>query len=332
MNLEMIIRMVDRDHYVLTEDGNPLTQSTATRAILKSLQLLEVKPGDRVLEIGTGSGYSTALIAQLVGEKGHVVSLDIDPIITERAQQRLMEDNIENATLITRDGREGHTETAPFDRIIAWATADHLPKQWIDQLKNSGIIVAPFMLVPLAQSMAIARLRKYDKKIVGEQLIQGAYICMNETPDYASLGPELRADVVLHEKQKVGAWASSQWMKQVPLDQRRQWMMQLQNSAILKCPLKGGENYDAFRAFLLVKQPTELTTIYFAPMGMIGVSTSTSYALLSEERTCLQNGTLTLNDYLEEWRSIGHPGMDNLKPIVRQINSVSVVQAAFKID
>jgi protein-L-isoaspartate O-methyltransferase len=68
------------------ENGKQITQSTATSAIALSLELLDVQPGMRILEIGTGSGYSTALLAYLVGCNGSVVSIDIDPEITKRAK------------------------------------------------------------------------------------------------------------------------------------------------------------------------------------------------------------------------------------------------------
>lgn len=328
MNVEVFVKQVNRDHYVLQENGYPLTQSTATDAIVQSLCLLDVQPGERVLEIGTGSGYSTALLAHLVGEEGHVVSIDIDPHITQRAKQRLLEDNIKNTTLLTKDGRKGYAEQALYDRIVSWATSDDLPRQWIDQLKNKGVIVAPFMLVPLAYGIAIARLRKEGQEVVGECLRQGAYICLNDTPEYESLGPELRADVVHRKGEQVVSWASAQWMKTTHSSIKQQWLWELSKSETEQQLMKGGENYDAFRAFLLAKQPVGLTTAYTDNKGLlIGISSPSSFALLSEESLLYQMGSLTIQYHLEEWRALGCAGMEQLKPVVKLVGSTRLVQA-----
>lgn len=110
------------------------------------LELLEVKEGNKILEIGTGSGWQTGLLSALVGESGKVISI-------ERLQDlaKLAESNLEKyefkkggaLNLLVGDGSKGYPSEAPFDRIISAAAAEKIPEAWKDQLKVHGRIVAP---------------------------------------------------------------------------------------------------------------------------------------------------------------------------------------------
>ncbi|TCS93479.1 protein-L-isoaspartate O-methyltransferase family protein [Hazenella coriacea] len=125
---------VNRDVFVLKEDGSAVMQSTASQTIKESLELLNVREGNQVLEVGTGSGFSTSLLSYLVGSDGFVVSLDIEPEMTNRARELFKQKNIVNARFETKDGRKGDAEGAPYDCIVAWASAEYLPQNWINQL------------------------------------------------------------------------------------------------------------------------------------------------------------------------------------------------------
>src|SRR5262249_59556338 len=98
------------------------------------LRLLAVPAGATVLEIGTGSGYSTALLAALVGSHGHVVTLDIDPKVVFRVRRLVRKRGIANVTVMRGDGRRGYPARV-FDRIIAWASLPSCcPDDWTTQL------------------------------------------------------------------------------------------------------------------------------------------------------------------------------------------------------
>jgi protein-L-isoaspartate(D-aspartate) O-methyltransferase len=104
------------------------------------LQELDPKPSHRVLEIGAGSGYATALLARLVE---HVYAVERLEELTERAMGLLGRLCVHNVTLSTRDGSMGWAEEAPFDRVICAAATRELPPAWVDQLKDDGRIVLP---------------------------------------------------------------------------------------------------------------------------------------------------------------------------------------------
>ena len=108
------------------------------------LRMLKVRAGARVLEIGTGSGYSTALLAVLTGSKGRVTSIDIDPEVVERARKRVTLHGLTHMDVQCADGRRGYAPAAPYGRIVAWAALrGDVPRQWLAQLQVGGAVVVP---------------------------------------------------------------------------------------------------------------------------------------------------------------------------------------------
>ena len=103
-------------------------------------QELRLEPGDRVLEIGTGSGYQAAVLAELGMQ---VYSIEIVEPLAESAAERLSEIGYENLALKQADGYFGWEQMAPFDAIIVTAAPDHVPQPLLDQLKIGGILVTP---------------------------------------------------------------------------------------------------------------------------------------------------------------------------------------------
>lgn len=102
--------------------------------------LLSVEPGDRVYELGTGSGYQAAVLAAMGVE---VYSVEIVPELAERARQTLAELSYTSAHVRAGDGYLGWPEAAPFDGVIVTAAADHVPRPLIDQLAKDGRLVMP---------------------------------------------------------------------------------------------------------------------------------------------------------------------------------------------
>ncbi|HKI04510.1 MAG TPA: protein-L-isoaspartate(D-aspartate) O-methyltransferase, partial [Thermoanaerobaculia bacterium] len=102
--------------------------------------LLEIRPGDRVLEVGTGSGYQAAVLSRLAGE---VYSVEILKPLAERARRTLAGLGYRNVHLRVGDGYEGWPDAAPFDGIIVTAAPAQIPKPLLRQLKVGGKLVIP---------------------------------------------------------------------------------------------------------------------------------------------------------------------------------------------
>jgi protein-L-isoaspartate(D-aspartate) O-methyltransferase len=103
-------------------------------------ELLQPQPGDRILEVGTGSGYQAAVLSGLVRE---VVSIEIVPELAERARQALREQGFDNVEVITGDGYAGHPPGAPYDGIVVTAAPKQVPEALVEQLAVGGRLVIP---------------------------------------------------------------------------------------------------------------------------------------------------------------------------------------------
>lgn len=117
----------------------PTSSSTKPGLMARMLTLLDVHRGHRVMEIGTGTGYNTALLCHRLGD-GNVASIDIDPDLVTTARARLAELGY-HPTLVSGDGAQGIPDAAPFDRIIATCAVPAVPPQWITQLREGGVLV-----------------------------------------------------------------------------------------------------------------------------------------------------------------------------------------------
>ena len=109
---------------------------------------LEPEPGNKVLEVGTGSGYQATILAHIVSKKpeGHVYTIERIPELAHRARkniERARPDLVDFVTIVVGDGTIGLPEFAPFDRIIVTAAAPRIPSPLIDQLKPGGLMVIP---------------------------------------------------------------------------------------------------------------------------------------------------------------------------------------------
>lgn len=117
----------------------PTSSSTKPSLMARMLTLLDVHRGHRVMEIGTGTGYNSALLCHRLGD-GNVASIDIAPDLVATAGARLAELG-HHPTLVSGDGAQGIPDAAPFDRIIATCAVPTIPTQWITQLREGGVIV-----------------------------------------------------------------------------------------------------------------------------------------------------------------------------------------------
>ena len=107
-------------------------------------EALELRNGMRVLEVGAGSGYHAATIAEIVGDEGHVFAIEYLDKLVSIARTNLKRAGYTNrVTLVQGDGSQGYAERAPYDRILVTAAAPKIPPPLVQQLKQDGIIVLP---------------------------------------------------------------------------------------------------------------------------------------------------------------------------------------------
>lgn len=135
-------------------NGHPISSSSQPAIMAAMLEQLGVEPGQRVLEIGAGTGYNAALLTHLVGETGSVVTVDIDPGLVTSAQKHLAAYGPSGATAVCADGGFGWPATAPYDRIILTVGAWDLAPAWIEQLAAGGRLLVPLSLRGVQRSVA----------------------------------------------------------------------------------------------------------------------------------------------------------------------------------
>ena len=131
---------------------------SAPSMIAIMLEEARLGPGQRVLEIGTGSGYHAALLASLVGAK-NVVTIERKPSLADWGRSNLAASGFGDATVVVGDGSLGHPDRAPYDCIIATAGAPRIPDAWPPQLRPHGRIVAPIGSSPHGQLLVVATRR-----------------------------------------------------------------------------------------------------------------------------------------------------------------------------
>ncbi|GAB2690315.1 protein-L-isoaspartate O-methyltransferase family protein [Thalassiella azotivora] len=135
-------RAADRDVPLDIGHGQTSSQPSTVAAMLR---LLDVRPGHRVLDVGAGSGWTTALLAELVGPVGRVVGVELEPDLAAWAARNLTAHGSGPwaAVHAARPGALGWPEQAPFDRVLVSAMARELPAALVEQLAPGGVLVAP---------------------------------------------------------------------------------------------------------------------------------------------------------------------------------------------
>ncbi|MBI2129298.1 protein-L-isoaspartate(D-aspartate) O-methyltransferase [Candidatus Woesearchaeota archaeon] len=140
--------------------GQTISQPTT---VMIMTDALDAKEGQKILEIGTGSGYQAAILSKLAGEKGKVITTEIIKELADFSKNNIKKLKINNIKILHSDGSEGYAKEAPYDRIIVTAACPKIPQPLIDQLKEGGIIVAPVESV-LGQEM-VKGIKKNGKLI-----------------------------------------------------------------------------------------------------------------------------------------------------------------------
>ncbi|MEU9067291.1 methyltransferase, FxLD system [Streptomyces sp. NPDC048306] len=130
-------------HIKYDTDGTSISCASQPGVVALMLDQLDAQPGERILELGAGTGYNAGLLAHLVGENGHVTTLDVDDDLVEGARTHLAAAGITNVEAVTRDGALGYAEAAPYDRIIATVGAHGVPHAWLQQLAPGGRLLVP---------------------------------------------------------------------------------------------------------------------------------------------------------------------------------------------
>jgi protein-L-isoaspartate(D-aspartate) O-methyltransferase len=143
-NLESHLARLYQDKALVLFGEDPVNlQSTISQPsfVLRILDMLQLKPGQKVFELGAGSGWNAALMGHLVGPEGHVYSLEILPEAAGTAWATIKQLGINNVSIIEADGGEGYSKEAPYDRAIFTAGTYDLPHHFFEQIVDGGLLL-----------------------------------------------------------------------------------------------------------------------------------------------------------------------------------------------
>lgn len=146
LNDPAVLELIYSDEALITRigpDGKPTSSTSQPALMANMLELLDLKPGMRVLEIGAGTGYNAALMAEIIGDPSLVTTIDIQPDVIEQTSRLLAKAGYGGIRVLLRDGFLGCPERAPFDRIVGTVCCTDLSPHWANQLAPDGNMLIP---------------------------------------------------------------------------------------------------------------------------------------------------------------------------------------------
>ncbi|MBI4674838.1 MAG: methyltransferase domain-containing protein [Chloroflexi bacterium] len=292
-----------------TIEDVPVSSISQPAMVAVMLEQLALREGDRVLEIGAGTGYNAALMAQLVGASGHVTTMDIDEDIVAQTKKNLEGAGIANVQVICADGGFGYAPNAPYDAIIATVGIWDIPPTWLEQLRQGMRLVAPLMLNSFQRSIAF---RRVDNQLISASIQRCGFLRLRgqfqSSEQFIDLGD---AGISVDDTARVDAIAVKALLAQTP----RQIQIAEQ-----------GEELRNFLYYLGLRG--ELVFILYADKEKFGfsfargLSAGTSSMVLvtqADYTTPLSNQISVYGDdsasdrfqvLLEEWTTRGRPQLD----------------------
>jgi protein-L-isoaspartate(D-aspartate) O-methyltransferase len=312
--------------YAVREDGTLLTQSTEPGLVRAVVGAADLAPGQHVLEVGTGSGYSTAVVARIVGPTGHVVSLDVNQALVERARDLLHADGLVQVEVQCQDARAGLPGGAPFDRVIAWATSPSVPGAWLASAREGGLLVLPVAIAPLLGATAVARVRRAGASPHVEWLLRGGFVPLHgptavglpDLPDLADLAWSEGDD----GDWSTTAWLSAAWLRPRSPAQLVAMRRLVHHLAPATPLLLAGESPEAFALFVSVTRPDAVVVQAPAIGRAVGVGSRDGLAVQALGGNVLlttsEDAAARLREVVQAWRAAGCPDLPDYRPRLRQ--------------
>ncbi len=314
---------VYRDQAVVTRldgRGAPASSSSQPSLMAAMLERLELRPGHRVLEIGAGTGYNAALLANIVGAGGRVTSVELDPATARDARSALAEIGA-RATVVRTDGRGGWPRGAPYDRIVVTASSEAVPRAWHDQLRDGGLLELPLVLDRAGQGQLVVTLRKDGHALRSQAVLYGHFMSLRDAPGSAvpspvpSLGAIERVDGRAHSLAQLGGPA----LRRLSRAQRRR-LLALALSEPRRRALGLRASRPALSLYVTVEAPRPRLVSTWPSIGVISGDGEGLALLAGGPKTFTRidtygdgDGEHLLRELVDAWEQRGRPGAGALQ-------------------
>jgi len=179
-------------------EGSAVSSASHPNMVAAMLEQLDVRPGQRVLEIGAATGINAALLAELVGEQGAVTTIEIDTDLAEGARTALETAGYDRVEVVAADGAAGHPDSAPYERIIVTAGAWDIPAAWWQQLAPAGRLVVPLRLHGSGLTRSIAFDRTAPDRMVSASAAVCGFVPLRGATEHTGRCLRLAEDITLN--------------------------------------------------------------------------------------------------------------------------------------
>jgi protein-L-isoaspartate(D-aspartate) O-methyltransferase len=320
---DKLFSTVPVDYYTHHRERGETVHRSEPEWIHRELTCLDVPAGVRVLEIGTGSGYSSALLTELVGHHGTVVSVDVDPHLVGWANLLHDQRGLTTVRCHQADGMTGYPPQAPYDRIAAWCAAPRLPRAWVEQLTPGGRIVACLPVAALPSTTVIATIVLADGQPHVQGITFGGYAqsTSGAVADVHSVPPRWVDWLIPHP---VPSWIAIAWRAdddwlhtgaRTALD----WLLHPGHTETYERTPMDWRSWNAYTAVL--DDPHLSVAALRGETRGIGHTTPTSAALIDPDGAILADGPdspslQALRDWLQRWEHAGRPAADAFTPVL----------------
>jgi protein-L-isoaspartate(D-aspartate) O-methyltransferase len=192
------LEAVYRNELIVTKsdaNGFPLSSSSEPQVMAAMLEQLQLRQGMRVLEIGTGTGYNAALVKTVVGPRGRLVSVELDPELARKARAALRAGGYP-VRVTCADGHLGYAAAAPYDRIVLTAGSGTITRAWRDQLVDGGLLELPLRMTAVGPQ-AIATFVRTGRRLTSVSVVPGQFMQLRGGEAAPVFAPSLPVKQVL---------------------------------------------------------------------------------------------------------------------------------------
>lgn len=314
------LEAVYRNQVILTtrdERGMYTSSSSQPSMMALMLERLDVREGQRLLEVGAGTGYNGALLAELVGPGGRVVSVELEPATARGARRALA--GFAPVKVVGGDGRQGFGRGAPYDRIIVTASGPAVPVALFEQLVEGGLLELPLWIDRAGQTQAIVTFRKQEGRLRSVAVVFGGFMPLREAAGarVPAGGVYLSAHERLDGHGRPLVMLGGEALQRLSATGRRRLLSLAlseprRSQFGLRCP-RG-----ALLLYLVLEAPRSFVGSWHAP-GLIGAD-GRGLALLAGRRTFTRieaygdpEPERLLRDLVERWKQHGRPTERDLR-------------------